>query len=147
MMKSLRLHAIGDLRCDEVAIPVPHGKELLVKVGACGVCGSDLPRTYEHGTSNGKYPMAIGHEFSGEVVAVGEEADPSLIGVRAAIFPLIPGAGVYYTMNYAVQGQMDAFAASGMHTAATAGIIAVGILLASTLFRMWTIWKSARQSA
>lgn len=90
MMKAARLHAIGDLRCDEVAIPTPHGKELLVKVGACGICGSDLPRTYEHGTSNGKYPMAIGHEFSGEVVAVGEDADPALIGVRAAIFPLIP---------------------------------------------------------
>lgn len=89
-MKSARLHAIGDLRCDEVPIPVPHGQELLLKVGACGICGSDLPRIYEHGTSNGKYPLAIGHEFAGEVVAVGEEADPSLIGAKGAIFPLIP---------------------------------------------------------
>ena len=89
-MKAARLHAIGDLRCDEVEIPVPHGEEVLVRVGACGICGSDLPRVFEHGSSNGKYPLTIGHEFAGEVVQVGEQADPALIGVRAAIFPLIP---------------------------------------------------------
>ena len=89
-MKAARLHAIGDLLCDEVEIPVPHGEEVLVRVGACGICGSDLPRVFEHGSSNGKYPLTIGHEFAGEVVQVGEQADPALIGVRAAIFPLIP---------------------------------------------------------
>ena len=89
-MKAVRLHSIGDIRCDEVDIPVPHGEELLIKVGACGVCGSDLPRTFEHGTSSGIYPLTIGHEFAGEVVAVGEKADSSLIGARGAVFPLIP---------------------------------------------------------
>lgn len=90
MMKAARLHAIGDFRCDEVNIPVPHGEELLVRVGACGICGSDLPRVFDHGSSNGKYPLIVGHEFSGEVVAVGENADPTLIGAKGAIFPLIP---------------------------------------------------------
>ena len=89
-MKAARLHKIGDIRCEEVETPIPRGEELLLKVGACGVCGSDLPRVFEHGSSNGKYPLTIGHEFSGEVVAVGEKADASLIGVRAAIYPLIP---------------------------------------------------------
>ncbi len=89
-MKSAKLFQIGDFRTVEEAIPVPHGKELLIKVGACGVCGSDLPRVYHHGSSNGKYPLTIGHEFAGTVVAVGEEADASLIGQRGAIFPLIP---------------------------------------------------------
>lgn len=103
-MKAARLHTIGDLRCDEVPIPVPHGKELLVKVGACGICGSDIPRTYVHGTSSGIYPLTIGHEFAGEVVAVGENADPSLIGVRGAIFPLIPcrACNPCLTGNYAM---------------------------------------------
>ena len=36
-MKAVRLHAIGDLRCDEMEVPVPKGEELLIKVGACGV--------------------------------------------------------------------------------------------------------------
>lgn len=89
-MKACRLHRVGELRCDEVQIPVPHGKELLLRVGACGVCGSDFPRVFEHGSSNGKYPLIIGHEFAGEVVAVGETADPALIGARGAVYPLIP---------------------------------------------------------
>ena len=61
-----------------------------------------------------------------------------------SIFPLIPGAGVYYTMNYAVRGEMERFASQGMHTAAIAGIMAVGILLVSTSFRVWTVWKIRR---
>lgn len=89
-MKAARLHKIGDFRCDEIPVPVPHGDELLIKVGACGICGSDLPRVFVHGTSSGKYPLTIGHEFAGEVVQVGETADASLIGKRGAIFPLIP---------------------------------------------------------
>ena len=89
-MKAVRLYAVGDLRCVETAVPIPRGKELLIKVGACGICGSDIPRTYVHGTSSGIYPLTIGHEFSGEVIQTGEEADSSLIGARGAIFPLIP---------------------------------------------------------
>ena len=89
-MKAVRLHSIGHLYCDEVSVPVPHGEELLIKVGACGICGSDIPRTYVHGTSSGIYPLTIGHEFSGEVVQVGEKANTNLIGKRGAIFPLIP---------------------------------------------------------
>ena len=69
---------------------------------------------------------------------------PAIAYLVVAIFPLLPGAGVYYTMNYAVRRQMDLFAATGMRTAAIAGIMAVGILLASTLFRMHSVWKTQR---
>ena len=71
---------------------------------------------------------------------------PAIAYLVVAIFPLIPGAGVYYTMNYAVQGQMETFASSGMHTAAIAGIIAVGILLASTAVRIWNVWKISKRT-
>lgn len=63
---------------------------------------------------------------------------PAFSYLVISIFPLIPGAGVYYTMNHAVQGQMDLFVTKGMHTAAIAGIMAVGILLGSTAFRMYS---------
>ncbi len=66
---------------------------------------------------------------------------PAISYLVVSIFPLIPGAGVYYTMNFAVRGRMDAFASQGAHTAAIAGVIAVGILLVSTSMRMWTTWK------
>ena len=47
---------------------------------------------------------------------------PAISYLVVSIFPLIPGAGVYYTMNYAVLGNMEQFASQGMHTAAIAGI-------------------------
>lgn len=69
---------------------------------------------------------------------------PAISYLVVSIFPLIPGAGVYYTMNHAVRGRMDLFAADGMHTVAIAGIMAVGILLGSTVFRMHSDWKARK---
>ncbi len=70
---------------------------------------------------------------------------PAISYLVVAIFPLIPGAGVYYAMNQAVLGNMEQFASQGMHTAAIAGIIAVGILLGSTVFRMYSDWKAHKK--
>ena len=72
---------------------------------------------------------------------------PAISYLVISIVPLIPGAGVYYTMNHAVQGNMDLFASTGMHTGAIAGIIAVGILLVSTTVRLVTIWQRKRKTA
>ena len=66
---------------------------------------------------------------------------PAIAYLVIAIFPLIPGAGVYYTMEYAMEGNMEMFASKGMHTAAIAGIMAVAILLVSTAVRMITARK------
>lgn len=108
-MKAAKLMKIGDFQTVEESIPVPHGQELLIKVGACGLCGSDLPRIYQHGSSNGKYPLTIGHEFAGTVVAVGEDADPTLVGQRGAVFPLIPcrKCSSCLTENYAMCEDYD----------------------------------------
>ena len=70
---------------------------------------------------------------------------PAISYLVISIFPMIPGAGVYYTMNYAVHGQMDLFAAKGMFTAAIAGIMAVGILLGATMFRMYSDHKAQKK--
>lgn len=87
-MKVMCLHAINDFRLEEMEKPVPTGDQILVKIGACGICGSDIPRVYQLGTR--VYPVVIGHEFSGTVVAVGNPEDNELIGKKAAVFPLIP---------------------------------------------------------
>lgn len=68
---------------------------------------------------------------------------PAISYLVVAIFPMIPGAGAYYTMNYAVRGEMDLFAQKGMHTIAIAGILAVGIMLGTTVFRMCFEWRNA----
>ena len=72
---------------------------------------------------------------------------PAIAYLVVSIFPLIPGAGVYYTMLSAVQGHMTAFAQKGMYTAATAGLMAVGILLVSTVFRLWSTWVREHKKA
>lgn len=87
-MKAMRLHQINDFRLEEIEKPVPKGDEILLKVGACGICGSDIPRVYELGAK--VYPVTIGHEFGGEIVAVGNPEDQGLIGKKAAVYPLIP---------------------------------------------------------
>ena len=69
---------------------------------------------------------------------------PAITYLVIAIFPLIPGAGVYYTMNHAVRGDMEMFASQGMYTAAIAGIMAIGILLVSTSVRIYHVWKARR---
>ncbi len=58
-----------------------------------------------------------------------------------AIFPLVPGGGIYYTMEHAINGETDAFLASFLHTLGLAGAIAVGVLLVSSAVRMWTTFR------
>ncbi len=69
---------------------------------------------------------------------------PAISYLVVSLFPLIPGASVYYTMNYAVQGNMEQFAAQGMHTGAITGLIAVGVLLVSSIVRFFYTWKQMR---
>jgi len=87
-MKACVLHAIGDLRLDDVPTPMPREGEVLLRVGACGVCGSDIPRVFTKGTYS--FPTIPGHEFAGTVAAVGAGVDSALVGKRAAVFPLVP---------------------------------------------------------
>lgn len=67
---------------------------------------------------------------------------PAISYLVVSLFPLIPGAGIYYSMNHAVQGETGLFASQGMNTAAIAGVMAVGILLVSTLVRLYYTWKN-----
>lgn len=87
-MKALRLHAVNDLRIDTQEIPVPKGEEILLKVEACGICGSDIPRTFLLGTRVN--PVTLGHEFAGTVCAVGDEKNNDLLDKRAAVFNIVP---------------------------------------------------------
>ncbi len=87
-MNAQVLYAPKDLRFEQVSDRTPLEGEVLVKVRACGICGSDIPRIFDTGAH--RHPLIPGHEFSGEVVAVGEKADPALVGRRVGVFPLIP---------------------------------------------------------
>ena len=87
-MNALVLEGIGDLQYKKAEKPAPKSGEALLKVKACGICSSDIPRVFETGTYH--FPTIPGHEFSGVIEEVGEDVDKSLIGKRAAVFPLLP---------------------------------------------------------
>ena len=87
-MRAYVLHGIDDLRLEETALPEIKEREVLVKVMAAGICGSDIPRIYKTGTYS--YPLIPGHEFSGTVIETGLKADKKWMGKRVGIFPLIP---------------------------------------------------------
>lgn len=87
MMNALVLHAVGDLRYEQVPRPTLRQGEALVRVVAVGVCGSDLPRVYEHGTY--RFPLIPGHELAGVVVGL-KGAGPHRPGERVTVKPLIP---------------------------------------------------------
>ncbi len=61
---------------------------------------------------------------------------PAISYLVVSAFPLIPGAGLYYTMRHVINGDMQSFVSQGTHTAAIAGIMAAGILLISTAVRL-----------
>lgn len=87
-MKACVLHNINDLRYDEVPLPKAGPGEVLLKIRAAGICGSDIQRVFEKGTYH--FPTVPGHEFAGEIVALGDGVDAGLLGKKAAVFPLLP---------------------------------------------------------
>lgn len=71
---------------------------------------------------------------------------PATSYLMCALVPLIPGSGIYYTMDFIRRGMLPEAYDKGMLTAAIAGSMAVGVLLVSTGFRMWTVFKKNRHA-
>jgi len=87
-MKAYNLHAVNDLRYEDVPMPeCPQGWAIL-KVKATGICSSDVPRVFTKGTYH--FPTIPGHEFSGIVHSVADPENACLVGKPVGIFPLIP---------------------------------------------------------
>lgn len=87
-MTAAVLHAPGDLRIEKMPVPRPGPQEVLVRVGACGVCGSDVPRVLVKGAH--RMPLVPGHEFAGTIAEVGSAVRGRTEDQRVAVFPLIP---------------------------------------------------------
>lgn len=88
-MKAWILKSIGQFElAEQYALPSVKADEVLIKVSATGICGSDIQRVYQTGAH--RMPLIIGHEFTGTVVALGEGVTSSWLHQRVAIFPLLP---------------------------------------------------------
>lgn len=83
-MKAVVYHAPNDVRVEDVARPSCGAGELLVKVDACAVCGSDL-KSFRHGNPRIKPPLTMGHEFSGVVEQFGEGVSGLAAGQRVVM--------------------------------------------------------------
>lgn len=84
-MKAQVFYEPNDMRLEEVAVPQIADDEILIRVKACGICGSDIAYYFGDATletESGKGPCVLGHEYAGEVVKVG--AIPESLGLFAA---------------------------------------------------------------
>ena len=64
---------------------------------------------------------------------------PVIVFLTTAILPLVPGGGMYYTMEYCVKKETILFVETGLHTLALAGAIVLGIMTVTTVVRMGKI--------
>ncbi len=87
MPKALVLKDIGKISLEDRPVPLPREGEVLVRVIAAGICGSDIPRIFENGAH--KMPIIPGHEFSGVVEMVGGNVSQHFVGKRVAVYPKI----------------------------------------------------------
>jgi L-iditol 2-dehydrogenase len=87
-MKAAVLHGPDDLRLQDAPAPAVEPGRAIVRVRACGICGSDLPRILKTGMY--RHPAIPGHEFMGEVVEWDQRVEDLKAGVRVAAIPLIP---------------------------------------------------------
>jgi len=93
-MRAVVIDAPGRIRVDNVPDPTPRPNEVLVRVDACGICGTDL-HIIDGESPLARYPVIPGHEFAGEVVALGYDIAQSngngeaniTVGSRVAIDP------------------------------------------------------------
>lgn len=99
-MKSAVFYGKRDVRVDERAIPEVDSDEVLIKVMACGVCGSDL-HIYEgdQGSTATVPPQVQGHEFSGVITKVGSAVMNCKAGDRVCVDPADHCGECYYCIS------------------------------------------------
>jgi len=87
-MIAISVAAPHDLRVVQAEPPEAGAGEVLVRVLRAGICGSDL-HIYHGANPFARYPRIIGHEFAGEVIAIGAEVTTVTIGERVVVDPVV----------------------------------------------------------
>ncbi|WP_419992447.1 zinc-dependent alcohol dehydrogenase family protein [Streptomyces boninensis] len=121
-MKAALIEAPGKVTVTTVPDPTPGPREVVVRVAACGLCGTDLHIL--EGEFAPSLPLVPGHEFAGEVVATGADVTEVAAGDRVAVDPSL----YCYECRYCRTGHnnlCDRWAAIGVTTAGGAAEYAV----------------------
>jgi len=83
----------GVVRVEEVPVPEVADGEVLIKVAACGICGTDIKKIYHAYVPP---PQILGHEVAGTVVAIGRGVTKWKLGDRVMSFHHIPCGNCFY---------------------------------------------------
>ncbi len=86
-MRAAMFYGVGELEVTQLPVPAPGSGDVLLRVAACGVCGTD--HHIYHGEFATRPPLIIGHEYAGIVEAVGDGVTDLEPGMRIAIDPNI----------------------------------------------------------
>ena len=86
-MNALVLDRVGHASYKTIPRPEPLEGQVRIRVGFCGVCGSDLPRFFDNGPYS--MPLVCGHEFAGVIEKIGPGVKDLHVGGRVTVFPLI----------------------------------------------------------
>ncbi len=94
-MRAVIIERPGEMRVDDVPAPEAGPGEVVVKVGACGICGTDI-HILDGEFPPTTYPIIPGHEFGGEIVATGEGVTQFKPGDRVAVNPSLQCGYCYF---------------------------------------------------
>jgi L-iditol 2-dehydrogenase len=86
----------GVVRVEQVPVPEVGDGEVLIKVAACGICGTDIKKIYQRYVEP---PQILGHELAGTVVAIGRGVTKWKLGDRVMSFHHIPCGTCFYCRN------------------------------------------------
>jgi D-arabinose 1-dehydrogenase-like Zn-dependent alcohol dehydrogenase len=86
----MALYGKQDIREIDLNIPKPTGHSLVIKIMACGICGSDLRMYFEGPTPRYKLPIVLGHELVGKIDQIGEAEQDLAVGDIVTIAPIMP---------------------------------------------------------
>jgi len=92
-MRAAVYRGINDVRVETVPVPEIGPGEVLIRVAACGICGTDLKKIH---TGSHDAPRIFGHETAGTIAAVGEGVHDFAVGDRVMVFHHIPCGQCYY---------------------------------------------------
>jgi L-iditol 2-dehydrogenase len=86
-------YSCEQIRIEAFSLPVPGRGELVMRVRACGLCGSDLAKLFQQKLSA---PTVLGHEIAGEVIQLGIDVDQFQVGDRVVVAHHVPCYGCHY---------------------------------------------------
>ncbi len=99
-MKALVYHGPWDVRLETRPVPAPGQGEVLLKVRAVSVCGSDLGAYRLHEVSDRwQPPIVLGHELSGEIARLGEGVQGLELGQAVTVNPILYCGGCYHCQH------------------------------------------------